>query len=426
MSPRRDIIWIFEAEASNSAKMGSEPEDNAMVMETKEFPPMPPKAELNKAIWNQLCSLNQKMDAIHIDNAEVRNDLYESEGLVERITGTEARSETNSTDISTIQTENKELRYELSVIKSLVLKQNDQLDQLQEKLTDQTFRSMRNNILVHNVAEQDRENCLKLVQTILKEKLGLDGVNIENAHRVGPKTQNPNHIRLLVARLLHRQDTYNVLDLAKKLPKGAKLLKITPQHPPEMLGKRRELAQVAAAVREQHPQVKTTLARDKLFINNELYREPLPTPKARDILGMTRADRAELQKLPVIEGKIVSDMANILSASAAQVHSLDKARAAYKKVLCHPAKLAATSTAAVLRLYSPVTTKTTEYCQDDKDDGAARLILQHVRETRPRAHNIMIFLTWKRLRPTPWRQRCQLIREAVDSVLDIAEASQWI
>ena len=382
----------------------------------------PPTENFNQAIWNALQSMNKKLDTISADHTTVHNDLYAAEGVVEKLTALDLDSDTAKSEIATLQRENSELRYELSLLKSVVLKQNDQIETLTEKITDQAFRSMRSNILLHNLPELPDENPQEYIKKTLNEKLGLGGdMKIEGAHRVGPRLHNAKNPRPMVARMHSRNDTHTILDAARrKLQKGDNQLRITPQFPTEMLSKRRTLGQVSSEIREKDPKVKTVLARDKLYINNTLYRNPL-----RDILNLTTKDRGELSKLELVEGKVVSGQGNVLVAAAAEVKSIDQARAAYKKFLCKPERLAATSNAAVLRLFNPVGAVTTEYKEDDQDGGCSAFILKHLREKHTRFRNIVLFISWRCYRSIPWKERTPLLLEAVDSAIREAAARDW-
>ena len=189
--------------------------------------------------------------------------------------------------------------------------------------------------------------------------------------------------------------------------------------------KQKELKTVASEFKQKDNNVATRVAGGKLFVNNQLYRPPLVTPTPREVLTLSQKERDELCKIELLEGRVVSDNGNVVTASIAQANSLDAARAAYKRLLCNPYKMSASSNAAIYRHFNVVGAVTTEYCQDDNDPGSARFILQYIREKHPRLRNVAVFLTWRSMRRISWRQRCTLLQDAVDSVVEIALAREW-
>ena len=66
---------------------------------------------------------------------------------------------------------------------------NDSLSELQEKISEMEGRSRRNNIRVDIVTEEKGETweeCGNKVLEILRDKLEIEDVAIEHAHRVKP------------------------------------------------------------------------------------------------------------------------------------------------------------------------------------------------------------------------------------------------
>ena len=123
------------------------------------------------------------------------------------------------------------------------------------------------------------------------------------------------------------------------MPTGQKPV-ITQQFPRETIEVRRKLGSPAYEARKVDSKVHTKFVGDRLFINNELVRDPRPTPKPRDILNLSTNDQREVYKIPSCEGNTVTEKGNTFVATIAYVLSSDQARKAYKKLLLDPKNLA--------------------------------------------------------------------------------------
>ena len=98
---------------------------------------------------------------------------------------------------------------------------NNQIDPeyVYNKLVDLEDRSRRWNLRIDGVTEKKGETweqCEEEIQNIFKEKLGLENINIERAHRSKGKTSS-NKPRTIVCKLLSYKQKKEVLKNAKKL-----------------------------------------------------------------------------------------------------------------------------------------------------------------------------------------------------------------
>ena len=92
-------------------------------------------------------------------------------------------------------------------------------ENIHNKLVELEDRSRRNNIRIDGIKEQNKESCEECerrVHSMLKERLDIEHVKIERAHRAERKSRiKP---RTIVCQLLLFKDTQNILRKAK-LPK---------------------------------------------------------------------------------------------------------------------------------------------------------------------------------------------------------------
>ena len=103
---------------------------------------------------------------------------------------------------------------------------NNQIDPeyVYNKLVDLEDRSRRCNLRIDGVTEKKGETweqCEEEIQNVFKEKLGLENINIERAHRSKGKTSS-NKPRTIVCKLLSYKQKKEVLKNAKKL-KGSNI-----------------------------------------------------------------------------------------------------------------------------------------------------------------------------------------------------------
>jgi hypothetical protein len=143
---------------------------------------------------------------------------------------------------------------------------NNEIRELQESVTDLQCRSMKNNLIFTNLAEQPTEDVERKLRTFIFEKLGIEHkIEIGNVHRFG-KRYNDRPIPI-VARFLYLKDLRMVLDQAtwlKNTPFG-----IHQQFPKSIEDKRLKLYPVLKDAKRQG--TNAMLVGDKLFISGSQY-----------------------------------------------------------------------------------------------------------------------------------------------------------
>ena len=94
-------------------------------------------------------------------------------------------------------------------------------ENIHNKLVEQENCSRWNNIRINGIKEHNKESweeCERRVYSILKERLDIENLEIERAHRTGRKIRNKPRIN--VCKLLRFKEKQNIL-------RNAKLLKVT-------------------------------------------------------------------------------------------------------------------------------------------------------------------------------------------------------
>ena len=160
-------------------------------------------------IITSLNKLHNKLDNINVD-------LYkEKDGLWPRV-------EVAEDSIDTVLDQNAALKFEFSIMKGVIQKQEQQIGQLMEKVNDLTARQMSDNIMISGLVcpdpnldseattdkegetdgktKKEEENCSATVKKFFEEMIGIK-VNEEHilvAHRIGHK--DPEKEQLMVVR----------------------------------------------------------------------------------------------------------------------------------------------------------------------------------------------------------------------------------
>ena len=83
--------------------------------------------------------------------------------LNERIKYTGQQYENNSFQVESLRQEYSYLRKELQVLKSVVINLYRRVSQQESEIIDLKGRSMRDNILIHNLEEEENEDMSKRV-----------------------------------------------------------------------------------------------------------------------------------------------------------------------------------------------------------------------------------------------------------------------
>ena len=126
-----------------------------------ECPPLPPAENIQAAMWKLLNQVNSKLGTLLNEHTVVWNDLYADGGLTEKV----SKFETVMDEVTTVSAEQGQLRFEMSMYRSLALKQQDQIHELQKRCLNLEARSMSDNIIIHNETELPKENPVTVVKT---------------------------------------------------------------------------------------------------------------------------------------------------------------------------------------------------------------------------------------------------------------------
>ena len=291
-------------------------------------------------------SLGEVTDSLRVikklaeDIKDIKSDLCEEDGFDFRISHIANQQEDDSGSIQALKEENKMLRDDINMLKSVVINLDKTVRKQQSEITDLKSRSMNQNLLIHNLPEEENENLFRRIPQLIKEHLGID-TSFVNIHRNGPK--NPSKPRTITGRLEKFTDKEKILQAQKDKRKNEgsgqvqqnTLFYITPQRPIEVSENRKKLQEISNQYWKEN--VKTRFVGDKLvFPNGHTYKEKVVKPTPGNVLMLDQVEKETLQKIQ-ISALETSAEENIFKIAAATTETYNHARNLYKKVIIDPA-----------------------------------------------------------------------------------------
>ena len=328
--------------------------------------------------------------------AELDNEIHGEEGMCQDIENTKEVVGEVQADLSTVRDKQRTDSDHIRTLTAIVLKQSKQIESMQREIDDIRGRSMRDNILIHNVPERESEDMglqQVVVQSLREVGIDFEPVRFVRMHRLGTEERNrfsfqDSKPRIIVAKLLNPQDAELLFKSQKPYDKRKKNgAYITPQYTERTRGERAQLNDIANKVKEKSPQAKIKLSHTTLYVNGQTVKPALETPSVSTILGIEEEEREELSKIQYETAEIV-ESSSVFVARAVEVQSLNDVRNAYKSLLLKPEAMSATHNTCGYRLQGG----DCGYA-DDKDYGMGRKIVQVLGDERYSDKSVAIFIT---------------------------------
>lgn len=240
--------------------------------------------------------------------------------------------------IAELQEENKQLQRRLAVAEGAVTRAEHKIRTLEDKITDLTARSMRDNVLIKNLEEEEHEDEEKLeekVRKIFNKELRIPPaemmkLSIERVHRVGKRPEDRNRNRQVVVKLNGKGKTL-VMRHLKNLDRSS-AIKISEQFPHEIHANRDKLWPVFLDAKSKGKRARWNL--DQLLIDGKTVKPP--TDNLKDInMDVTE----EAQKLQVKHTEVQSRNNNHFQGHTVEIKSAADVLPALK-ALCMDTRIA--------------------------------------------------------------------------------------
>ena len=369
-----------------------------------------------REVLASLTQLHVKFDS-HVN--DLRTLQTTTVVLDEKLNNLEDIVQSQTSNMNIISNENQDLRQEIDFLKTVIIKQQDGLKTIQNQTTELIMRSMRDNLLLHNVPETQPharpESCVDIIRReFLKAGLMPEGgLHIERAHRLGQynsKTPRP------IVMKIQSKEGEEILKKAQSLQKGPETIRVTRQLPQELRAKRQQMWEVADRYKLEDRNCKTKVTADgKLLVNGQIHREPIQAPDVRELILLSPDQRQELVAASkLVEGKVITERGSSFAAAVATVSSVEEVRKAYKSFVLS-GRLSSRHNLATYRIYNPTSAKTVEGWEDDGEHGGGRTLRNYLQKRN--LTNIAVFLSRGSEGTHLGNRRYQLMEEAVESAL---------
>ena len=179
----------------------------------------------------------------------------------------------------------------LNIMADIIVRQDQKIHELNERVIDLQARSMKNNIVLGGITEKKGEQCETTAQNFFKQNLGIDDIEIDVAHRMGTGTNRP-----IVVRLKQQQAKNKFFGNITKL-KGLKNQKgryyqVDNQLPEELSEKRKHMryhfqdfSRRNTAQSIEQSVAELTMKKGTLLINDQPYKKQCcPTETNRHVI----------------------------------------------------------------------------------------------------------------------------------------------
>lgn len=182
--------------------------------------PLNASPEVNVTVSRSLQNLQNNFEEMR-DNQQCINENLKYVG---------EQAECNYDDISTLKTENINLRRELELLRSVVIRMDRRMSIMDNEITDLRSRSMRDNILIHNFKYTPYEDLAATMPALIKQTLGVD-VSFVRIQRNGVHHKKSDRPVSITAKLTDRNKKDEILN-AQKIKKNCKSFPSILHHSP--------------------------------------------------------------------------------------------------------------------------------------------------------------------------------------------------
>ena len=352
--------------------------------------------------------VNNKFIKVH----EMVNDA--SDGLDPRFTDCEDR-------VQLMAEENKQLRFELDIVKGLLVKAEEDKKSLKDKVTMLTAQSMKDNIVINGICgDEATEDTAQATQDFLNDKMGLEfpSTQIRSARRFGGyihgKPEIPRPIRVQVHPDLRELIFANVGKLKGKKNERKRSYNISKQLPEQWMEERRQLNAEVQKVKKANEQKGEDQQKDDITVKNRILyvnrvpqkKVPFPAPGPVDLFP-DKTEQDKLDKIKYATSTVVEESGSAFQAFAIKLQSITEVKRAYVRVRqLHP------GASHVIAAYS---IKSYEGHQDDFEHGASHRLLNVIANNS--FNNIAVYVVRYHQGPNLGPKRHQLYEKVATEAL---------
>lgn len=236
--------------------------------------------EINEKLGNlslRMDNSERDLEAVKRSVSGMENDLQGNSNIMDRV---KAANDTIGRNVMKLKSDVEKLGKNENDVFEEIDELRETVGELKERAIDAQCRSMKYNLIFSGIEEKvwDRneaaEDAEEVLKNFIKNNLEIeeaDDIKMANVHRIGKRNRSSGaRPRSIIAKFVHYKDLTKVKRSASKL-KGT-YYGINEQFPSEIEEKRKSLYPIAKEARKKKEKV--VFVRDKLYINDVLYKPP--------------------------------------------------------------------------------------------------------------------------------------------------------
>jgi hypothetical protein len=291
-------------------------------------------------------------------------------------------------DVANMKNENRVRDLHVDLLVQTSIRKDKDIANLKDKVLDLEKRSMNRNVCVSNLPERPKEIPADLITSYLDDKLGLNTIEIEVAHRNGPKPDKDSTIpRPMIVQLSKRGMVDKLLKATRNDNEfNREDIRIAKQVPTELRHATAKIHHLAEFAKKTHPEAKVEVKDRVIYINNQRKRPPVTPPTLEETLTCDQNEIDIMTHVNFFASELIGLKGSTFRAFATPVTCAEDARYAYKAIARFPR--VASSTHLITAYYT--TDQEYDYF-DDGDHGLGRHIFELI--IHKQLEGVMIFLS---------------------------------
>lgn len=285
----------------------------------------------------------------------------------------------NAHEIDDLGSELQETKFQLQLVSNIVIKQDQQIEFLKEKINDLQQREMSANVIISGIPEKKHEKPIESYNRFVEKELEIQELIPANkAFRIGSGKNRP-----LLVELQHGENKRKLFSKATKLRgkvnKNGKPYLISDHLPEERNEEKRRANELVSEnkKKEKSHQLDMSFVRGKLHINEELYCKKVKPPTASDLLNPDEQLFNKAEELDIVKGATLTEEKSKFTSFAIAIQDTEDVQAAMVKIRMKYAD--ATHVTCAYRLPGANTPLNQDYV-DDGEFGCGRVLLKVLKD----------------------------------------------
>ena len=334
------------------------------------------------AIMESLNLLHAKIDKMQEESKTLESIVLGDKtknitGLVDKVDVFISSNEEIITQYKNLHSEHATLKANFNHLVGVVERQSVQIESLMKKVDNQTARSMRKNVIISGLEEDEHEDPKATVAKFFEEKMNITP-KISVAHRLGENFAGRKFPRPMVTRCASTDEKkmifQNVGSLKGKKNNKGGVFFISDQLPESMAEERQKISERIKQnkAKPTEEQLNMKVKGNKLYINNQLQHPPVRRPTIDECINVEPEELAKMEKLKLVSGELQKEGGSVFYASALKVSSMQDVRRAYKKTIMQDPR----ATHVILAYRFAQNGKTYSDYYDDGEHGGGHKVME--------------------------------------------------